>query len=351
MKTKVYAIDPNNPDAKLIRKAADIIQKGGLVAFPTETVYGLGANAIDAMAVERVFAAKQRPTNDPLIVHIHDDRQVALVARDVTALCWRLACAFWPGALTLVLPRRDLVPALVSSGLPTVAVRMPSGAVARALLKASEQPIAAPSANSFSRPSATTAEHVLHDLDGRIDMVLDGGACAMGLESTVVDLTTPVPTVLRPGAIPLEALREVLPTVQMNERYIPPGADEAGAAPGMQIKHYAPRAQVLLFAGERKRALPAIQKRLAQLLAQGKPVGLLLVDEDAEKFAESGGTVEKLGSQKDLVTVGSRLFSGLRALDAAGVAVILARALDREGLGAAIYDRLLRAAVGQVIES
>jgi L-threonylcarbamoyladenylate synthase len=349
--TQRIAIDPTQPDARLLARAAAVLQRGGLVAFPTETVYGLGANALDGLAVQRIYAAKQRPAHDPVIVHIYDDRQLLLVANDVPVIVSRLCDAFWPGALTLVLRRSSYITPNVSSGLRTVAVRMPAGNIARELLRAAEIPIAAPSANTFSRPSATTAEHVLEDLDGHVDIVLDGGATILGLESTVLDLTGAVPTVLRPGAVTLEALRDVLPHVQVRERMNAADAPATEASPGLLVKHYSPRAQFLLFDGSSEVARDAMAEEARRLVAQGKHVGVLMVNEDRPAFAGLPVVAEVLGSSDDLAQIGMRLFAGLRALDTHGVHVILARTLSAEGIGAAIADRLLRAAEGKIISA
>ncbi len=345
--TRIFTIDPAQPESVGLRIAADALRRGELVAFPTETVYGLGANALDAAAVARIFQAKGRPANDPIIVHIQDLAQLYLVAEHPPMLALRLAEHFWPGALTLVVKRRPIIPATVSAGLDTVAVRMPSGSVIRALLKAAQIPIAAPSANTFSRPSATTAAHVLEDLDGKIEFLLDGGAAKMGLESTVLDLTGEVPAILRPGAVTLEALRVVIPNVTQKQRMI--DTEDATPAPGMLIKHYSPRARVLLYTGSAGAVLERMQNDTQRYTHEGKRVGVLAIGDDVAHFAPLGAVTEVMGDERDLEGVGAKLFSSLRALDAQGVDVILVRALPRAGLGDAIYDRLLRAAEGQII--
>ena len=345
--TRVFSINSAAPEAVILRIAADALRRGDLVSFPTETVYGLGANALDAEAVARIFIAKGRPPNDPIIVHIHDLAQFYLVAQHPSAVALRLAERFWPGALTLVLKRRPLIPANVSAGLDTVAVRMPSGSIIRALLKAAQIPIAAPSANTFSRPSATTAAHVLEDLDGKIDYLLDGGAAEMGLESTVLDLTGEVPTVLRPGAITIEELRIVIPDVAHKQQMI--DTDESASAPGMLIKHYSPRAPLMFYDGERSSVLARMVDDLRRYRGERKQVGVLAFDGDAGDFLNSDAVLKLLGEEARLEDVAASLFAAMRSLDAAGVDVILVRAPLRDGLGAAIYDRLLRAAEGQVI--
>lgn len=341
MNTRVLKVKERRPDPNVIEAAAEIIHAGGLVAFPTETVYGLGADALRADAVRGIFAAKGRPASDPLIIHLQETAHLDNVADSIPALAHALAEAFWPGPLTLVLPRHPRVPPEVTAGRETVAVRVPAHSVARALLRAADVPIAAPSANRFSRPSPTTAQHVLDDLDGLIDLVLDAGPVSIGLESTIVDVTQTPPAILRPGGLSLEALRVVAPDIVVRERYLP--TDTAAVAPGMFLKHYAPRAELRLFEGEREAVL-------AHMRAMSEAdVGILATDEDAEIFAGVEAAIERLGSEAEVETVGRRLFAGLRALDQRGVCVILARLPAREGLWLAIRDRLYRAAEGRVI--
>lgn len=347
--THTYPIDSSQPDPEILQIAAGVLRCGGLVAFPTETVYGLGANAFDAEAVARIFIAKGRPANDPIIVHIHDLAQIDQVAIDVPPLAQTLAEAFWPGPLTFVLRRGERIPANVSAGMPTVAVRMPSGTVARALLQTVDLPVAAPSANTFSRPSATTAAHVLQDLSGHVDVVLDGGPTTIGVELTVLDLTGAAPVILRPGGVPLETLREIVPGVQVKPSYLALD-DAAGASPGMLIKHYAPHASMLLFDGERTAVLAAMRQQAETLVDEGKRIGVLVFEEDRQTFAGLNAQLHVLGAVQNTGQIAAGLFAGLRALDAAGVQIILARTLERKGLGAAIYDRLMRAAEGRLIK-
>jgi L-threonylcarbamoyladenylate synthase len=332
-------------DPAALAEAAALIRVGELVAFPTETVYGLGANALDAAAAARIFEAKGRPATDPLIVHIHHLDQLAQVAHDVPARAYPLIERFWPGALTLVLPRAAAIPPNISAGLPTVAVRMPTHPVARDLLQAAGVPIAAPSANRFAHTSPTTAQHVYADLQGRIPLILDGGAALIGVESTILNLTTDPPLVLRPGGVALEALRELLPDVQRLERYVHPN-EEALPAPGMLLKHYSPRAEVRLFAGEPDAVRAALLHTAHALTHAGRRVGLLIAVEDQQP--DLPGAIKILGSLTDLDTVAQNLFAGLRDLDALGVEVILTRAFPPIGIGAAIQDRLVRAAEGKI---
>lgn len=347
MHTRICHIDLQQPDAALLAEAAVVIQADGLVAFPTETVYGLGANALRAEAIARIYAAKERPATDPIIAHIADLAMLTLLARQIPPVVSTLARVFWPGPLTLVLPRAATVPSTLSAGMPTVAVRMPAHPVAQALIEASGVPIAAPSANLFTRPSPTTARHVLEDLDGRLEMVLDAGPTTVGIESTVLDLTGEQPTVLRPGGIPVDALQTVLPDLVLAPRFISPEQAEAVASPGMLLKHYAPRAELHLLSGNTQDVRAQLRAAATRHLARQRKVGVLLPQEDLPLLADLNLVVADLGSEADLATVAARLFAGLRALDQAEVDVILCRDLGRDGLGLAIWDRLLRAARGQ----
>lgn len=348
--TIVLPVDAENPEPAVIAHAAEVIRRGELVAFPTETVYGLGANALDADAVAKIFAAKQRPAADPLIVHLATLDQLGEVAAELPVLAYELAEAFWPGPLTLVLRRQPIVPPNVSAGRDTVAVRMPAHPVARALCAAAGVPIAAPSANMFTRPSPTQAAHVLEDLNGRIAMVLDGGATHIGLESTVLDLTQSPPQLLRPGGAPLEALRRFLPNLTFTPRYVETHTDEAQAAPGMLLKHYSPHAELRLFVGAPERALARLVDVARSAQASGRRVGVLAPDEDSAMLADLGAFVP-LGPQDDLAQIARQVFAAMRTLDAQGVDLILARGVGHAGLGLAIWDRLVRAAEGHVIDA
>jgi L-threonylcarbamoyladenylate synthase len=342
--TRVLTVSSTDPEPTVIDAAAAIVQCGGLVAFPTETVYGLGADATNADAVAKIFAAKQRPTSDPLIVHIADAAQLDSVAIHVPPLARKLADAFWPGPLTLVLKRGNLIPASVSAGLDTVAVRLPAHEVAVALIRAAAKPIAAPSANLFARPSPTQAKHVLHDLAGRIDLILDGGPTAVGLESTVLDLTVDPPAVLRPGGVTLEALRELVPDIDYAARHVAVG--EAVSSPGMLLKHYSPRAELRLFVGDRDTVLSRMADDVRDVVAEGRQVGVLAASADTGCFLDA--TVIDVGVDGE--EIGRNLFDGLRLLDDLEMDVMLVRAPERKGIGETIWDRLYRAAEGHVIE-
>jgi L-threonylcarbamoyladenylate synthase len=362
--TNILSIDPHQPQPDLIRRAAEVLRRGGLVAFPTETVYGLGANAFDPAALEHIYLAKRRPANDPLIVHIHQLKQLDLLAINVPEGAYALAERFWPGPLTMVLQRAANVPPAVAQGRSTIAVRMPAHPIAAAMLTACQFPIAAPSANTFTRPSATTAAHVLEDLQGHVDLILDGGASPIGLESTVVDLTGDTPRILRPGGILMEELKAVLPDIVMATALLEHSSDIKHAStqptpvvndpgplsPGMLMKHYSPRAQVMLFDGSPETVTVAIADTAQRLAANGKRVGILATEEDAPHFTDVGARIISLGSQKNLEQIGRMLFGGMRALDGQKVDVILVHGFGHEGLGATIWDRLLRAAEGKVIQ-
>jgi len=340
--TEVVRVDPDRPDPLDIARAAECLRRGGLVAFPTETVYGLGVHALDRDAVRRLFDAKGRPANDPLIVHVAAFDQVAPLVTALPAHAAALAARFWPGPLTLVLPRAASVPPEVTAGLQTVAIRIPAHPVARALLSAAGIPVAAPSANLFSRPSPTRAEHVLDDLNGRIDMVIDAGATTVGVESTVLDLTMDPPTVWRPGAITVEALQGIVPAVRLAPLR---SAAAVKASPGMLSKHYAPRAPMTLYRGQAEAARSALVAAARDAIGRRVRVGVLATSGDAGALAGMAVVIAALGADADAEGAGARLYAAMRELDAAQVDVILARDASRDdGLWRALRDRLHRAA-------
>jgi len=357
IETEVIRVDAIRPEASIIEHAAGLLRAGNVVVFPTETVYGLGADVFQPAALERIFVAKERPHSDPLIAHIADEASLELLTTALSEEAKRLAGAFWPGPLTLVLPRGPRVPHLVTAGLETVAVRMPRHPVALALIRALGSPIAAPSANRFMHVSPTTAQHVLADLAGRIPLILDGGPCEVGVESTVLDLCSEQPTILRPGGVSLEALRAVIPHVQP-PRYrraadVADSAESDSAAqhsPGQMLTHYAPAIPLLLFDGSMESMRAAMLAEARRRQARGERVGVLVADEDMATFQQSGALVRSLGNTANPAQIASSLFHALRALEDARVEVILCRQFDDSGLGLAIRDRLLKAAGGKVIE-
>jgi L-threonylcarbamoyladenylate synthase len=331
--TRVVTIDPTTPDRSTIAEAASIIQAGQLVAFPTETVYGLGADGLNRLALGRIYKVKGRPSDNPLILHLASPDQLSLVAVDSPAIAERLMQAFWPGPLTLILPKTDRVPDLATGGLATVAVRMPAHAVALALIEAAHTPLAAPSANRSGLPSPTTAQHVFDDLQGRIPLILDAGPTRIGVESTVLDVTCDPPVILRPGGITREAIEAVVGPVQ----------DVASQAlrrrsPGTRYRHYSPRARVWLV----EDAQPdSFQTTITHALQRGMRVGCLLHRLDPGDLP-SPVKVRRLGGS--LADYAQGLFSALRGLDALGLDVIVVEGVQEQELGVAVMDRLRRAA-------
>ncbi len=320
------------PTPRNIEIAASVIKRGGLVAFPTETVYGLGADATNEDAVRKIFEVKRRPLYDPVIVHVSSFDMLKEVVKEVPEDLDKLS-RFMPGPLTLILMRGERIPPLVSAGLPTVAVRMPASEIALSLIERSGVPIAAPSANLFGRPSSTKPEHVLHDLGGRIDIILDGGETRIGIESTVLDITKRPPEILRPGGITKEELEEVLGEVVLKERAGRP------KSPGQLKKHYSPRAKLLLF--------ESYERMEEEIKKLGGKIGIMVPIEDAGRF-EGRFIVKSPGSFSDLEGYGRRLFSTMRELDEEGVDYILAIAPPRRGVGLSIFDRLFKASGSEI---
>lgn len=342
--TRYLHVNPKKPAVEVIRLAAQVLQRGGLVAFPTETVYGLGASALNASAVQKIFAAKGRPADNPLIIHVARKGEVELLAR-VPVIADRLMDYFWPGPLTLVLPARPVVPPEVTGGLDTVAVRQPAHPVALALLRAARLPVAAPSANRSGRPSPTTGRHVLQDLHGIVDIILEAGPCAVGVESTVLDLTGEVPAILRPGGISREQLDAVLGGVVVDAGMLGPA--EAPRSPGQKYRHYAPRGVMYLVEGEPPELAGRLGELVRQARRQGRKVALLISEETAGFYAgrePEPSIMEILGSRQDLSQVASSLYAALLACDSRGADVIYAETFPEEGLGLAIMNRLLKAA-------
>jgi L-threonylcarbamoyladenylate synthase len=328
MKTVVLAVDPHAPEPEALARAAAVVRAGGLVAFPTETVYGLGANALDAAAVARIFAAKGRPANNPLIVHLHEAAAVGQVAAAWPGAAARLAERFWPGPLTLVLTRKEGVPDIVTAGGPTVAVRVPAHGIALALLRAAGLPVAAPSANRASGLSPTRAEHVLQDLDGRIDLVLDGGPCRGGIESTVLDMTATPPRLLRPGLVSMAELEAVVGPI---EQAAIPASGQALPSPGMLSRHYAPRTPLECIAGNGR-------ERVEQLCREGRRVGWM-----AQSRRTSPPRTLLRVLPLDPAGYAAELYAALRELDTAGLDRIVVELPPDAPEWLAVRDRLRRA--------
>jgi L-threonylcarbamoyladenylate synthase len=351
MNTLMLKVDPNNPDPAQIAAAAEIIQRGGLVAFPTETVYGLGADALNGNAVLRLFEAKKRPLDNPPILHIAEIKEVYPLVAEVPKKAELLMERFWPGPLTLVFKRSSNLPKESTAGLDTVAIRMPVHPVAAALIRQSRRPIAAPSANLSGKPSPTTAAHVYEDLNGRIDAIIDGGAANIGVESTVVDLSCDPPLLLRPGGTPFEALKAVLPDLEMHP-FVESETEisvEKARSPGMMHKHYAPKAEVILVEG----GIEAIESKIKELAAnyeeKNVKVGILATDET--QAAYKAYVVKSMGSRHNVSTVAASLFRLLREVDAQGVDVILTESVPQEGLGLAVMNRLRKASGYHIIKA
>ncbi|MDD6324235.1 MAG: L-threonylcarbamoyladenylate synthase [Lachnospiraceae bacterium] len=330
-----------------IRLGGEILKKGGLVAFPTETVYGLGGNALDAEASAKIYAAKGRPSDNPLIVHIADWEAIEAIVSEIPEAAKKLADAFWPGPLTMILNKSDLVPYATTGGLETVAVRMPVNPIARALIRAGGGYVAAPSANTSGRPSPTRAEHVAEDLNGKIDMIIDGGTVDIGLESTIVDLTDGAPTILRPGYINQEMLEQVLGEVEMDRGLIAPGSGVHPKAPGMKYRHYAPKADLIIVEGEAEKVRRKINELVQQQMSEGKKVGVIGTDESLSYY--KGGDVRSIGSRKDEITIAQHLFGLLREFDESDISVIYSEAFETPQIGQAIMNRLIKAAGHQII--
>lgn len=327
-----------------IQTAADLLRAGGLVGIPTETVYGLGANGLDPAAVGRIFQAKGRPQDNPLILHIPGADWLERYCRDIPAAAYELARRFWPGPLTMVLRRRDNVPDQVTAGLDTVGMRCPAHPLCRAVIQAADVPVAAPSGNTSGRPSPTTAAHMLEDMDGRIDAILDGGPCSVGVESTIVDLTCTPPRLLRPGGITLEQLRAALGEVAVDPAVTRlMGAGERPRAPGMKYRHYAPKAPVTVVQGA-----PAAAARYIQAhMASGD--GVICFDEYAGLFA--GHPLEQLGPSTDVPEQARRVFEALRWFDGTGVSHIWAQCPAAAGIGLAVANRLNKAAGFHIVRA
>ncbi len=327
-----------------VQIAADIIQSGGLVAIPTETVYGLGANGLSEAAVMKIFEAKGRPSDNPLILHVADTAEIEKFCHDIPESAYKLAEAFWPGPLTMVLPARDTVPKRTTGGLSTVAVRCPDNAVTREIIRLSGVPIAAPSANISGKPSTTTAQHVLHDHEGKIDAIVDGGPCRVGLESTIVDLTDDKPRLLRPGGITPEQLTAILGQLVIDQAVTQQlSPDSVVKAPGMKYRHYAPAAPVVIVSGSREKAAAYIHRHFAP----GDRV--LCFEEDLSLYADCAPLA--YGQEADVDTLSAGLFAALRELDDPSIHRLFARCPVGGGVAYAVQNRLKKAAAFHIIDA
>ena len=347
MITEILRIDPDDIDESVIERAAEYIKKGELVAFPTETVYGLGGDAMDPGASKRIYAAKGRPSDNPLIIHIAETDSLSEIGEDIPKTAYDLAEAFWPGPMTLIVKKKAIVPYETTGGLDTVAVRLPSHPIARALIKKSERFIAAPSANTSGRPSPTKASHVIEDMDGRIACIIDGGAVDIGLESTIIDLTEEVPTILRPGAINLAMVREVTgeaamdPGLKSEDEHIRP------KAPGMRYRHYAPRGRLTIIEGDRQAVISRIKSSCDECKNAGQKVAVIASSETAKNY--SGYRVFDIGALSHEEEIAKNLYDILRRLDEEDIEEIYSESFNTPNVGTAIMNRLLKAAGHRVI--
>ncbi len=340
METKMFIAPLSEEECNT---AASIIRQGGLLGIPTETVYGLGADALNEDACRRIYEAKGRPQDNPLIIHIADESWLSRYCRDIPAAAYALARRFWPGPLTMILPKRDIVPMRTTGGLDTVGVRCPDHPVTLELIRRAGVPVAAPSGNTSGRPSPTTAQHMAEDMTGRIDGIVDGGPCGVGVESTIIDLTVSPPRLLRPGGLPLEALEEVLGTVLVDSAVTAePKEGEKPKAPGMAYRHYAPKAPVTVVSGNRDASAAYIKKHLSPTS------GVICFSEYVPMFA--GCPVHDLGPAADKAEQARHVFDALRTFDETAVTEIWAQCPDGQGLGLAVENRLKKAAGFHVIE-
>jgi L-threonylcarbamoyladenylate synthase len=347
MDTKVYRLDENKPDMRILEYAAGIIKDGGTVAFPTETVYGLGANALDETAVAKIFAAKGRPQDNPLIIHVAD-MDIGGYVKSIPRGAEKLMEKFWPGPLTIILEKSGRIPYIITAGLESVAVRMPSNAIAGTLIKLSGVPVAAPSANISGRPSPTSVEHVIEDLSGRVDVILGGGQTEVGLESTVIDMTGK-PTILRPGAVTYEELGEVLGEVYIDKAIMSmPEGDIRPKSPGMKYRHYSPRAEMIIVEGTMENAAAKINELCEAGIRSGKKVGILATDQTRDLYMR--GHVLSMGDRNSPLTIASSIFGRLREFDHMGVDVIFSESIDESSIGLAVMNRMRKAAGYSIIK-
>lgn len=351
MKTKVEKVDCHRPEPEVIAQAAKILQNGGLVAFPTETVYGLGGNGLDVTACKKIYEAKGRPSDNPLILHISHRDELDKIVLNVPKTAKKIMDAFWPGPITLIFPKADCVPVEITGGFDTVAVRFPSHKVAQALIRSAGLPIAAPSANSSGKPSPTRASHVEYDLGGKIDMILDGGSCEVGLESTILDISVEQPILLRPGAITKEMIEKIIGPIAVDTAvFEKPKDGVAPKAPGMKYTHYSPKAEVILVKGKTLDAEVQEICRLAkEQIALGKKVGIMATQQTQSAYSQ--GMVLSVGDREKPETIGANLFKMLRKFDFLGVDIIYSEVFDTTGEGMAIMNRLNKAAGYHIVEA
>ncbi|WPC42081.1 L-threonylcarbamoyladenylate synthase [Clostridium sp. JS66] len=343
MNTKIKMLDEKSLDRDIIIEAANVIKEGGLVAFPTETVYGLGGNALNPSAVKKIFEAKGRPQDNPVIAHIADFKEINALVKEIPEVAKKLMEKFWPGPMTLILQKSEIVPDVTTAGLKCVGIRMPSNIIAREFIRACGVPIAAPSANISGRPSPTDVERCIEDMDGKIDYIIGGEMCDIGVESTVIDCTVQPVCILRPGGITLEMLKEVDKDAYIDPAIMKkPDKDFKPKAPGMKYKHYAPKAHVKIVAGDLQKTIAKINEIVQNYIGENKSVGIMATDETKKYY--KNGMVVSLGSREDMISISKNLFETLRSFDDKGVDVIVSEAFEEIGVGVAIMNRLQKSA-------
>lgn len=348
METKVAIIKDINKNIKFIEEAARVIKSGGIVAFPTETVYGLGANALEEEAVKKIFIAKGRPQDNPLIVHVCS-KDISNLVKKVPKVAQELINKFWPGPLTIILEKKYIIPNMTSADLDTIGIRMPNSEIALKLIELSDRPIAAPSANISGRPSPTEVERCIDDLDGRVDYIIGGESSDIGVESTIIDCTVNPPLILRPGGITLEMLREIDSNIDIDKALkSKPSADLKPKAPGMKYRHYAPKAHLKIIRGKNEKTIEIIREMLENYIEKNSEVAVLTTDENLNRFDK--GNIISLGSEKDLNQIAKNLFEALRKCDDLGVQYILCQGFEEKGVGVAIMNRLSKAAGYDIID-
>lgn len=350
MDTKIVVLDTDDINNGHLKEAANILRAGGLVAFPTETVYGLGANALDENAARRIYEAKGRPSDNPLIVHISMTEDLNILAENIDDKAFLLAEVFWPGPLTIILKKKACVPYQTTGGLNTVAIRLPANQIARSLIAEAGVFVAAPSANLSGKPSPTSAKHVEKDLSGRIDMIIDGGKTTLGLESTIVDLSGDSPVILRPGCITKEMLCNVIGAIEYDPAILGKntGINLVAKAPGMKYRHYAPEGSLTIFEGDIHRVIQAINDRAMDSCGRGNSVGVIATEET--KHLYQYGTVKTIGSRKDEASIAAGLYGILREFDELHTQYIFSESFADNSLGQAIMNRLLKAAGYQTVK-
>ena len=351
METKIVEVEEERVEEgaaqAFLKEAGAVLKEGGLVAFPTETVYGLGGDALNKESSRKIYAAKGRPSDNPLIVHICKWEDIYPIVSEVSEEAKKIAEAFWPGPLTMILPKSELVPYETTGGLKTVAVRMPSHKVAQKLIEYAGGYVAAPSANTSGKPSPTQAKYVAEDMDGKIEMIIDGGEVGIGLESTIIDLTVTPPQILRPGFITQEMLSEVLGDVETDVTILSADSGQAPKAPGMKYRHYAPKGDLTIVTGPQEKVVEYINSEVAKALLAGEKTGVIGTEEVLDKYHAQ--VVKSVGSRDDELSIGRHLYTILREFDDENVTRIYSESFETEGFGQAIMNRLLKAAGHKVV--